>query len=240
MSYGDSVERKSVMRKFIALIILAGCGGNVPSYIGHSYLGAEYMNSPLGECALPDDDPLIRFDAFDCTTFVETVLADGDETELNQIRYADGCVGFLTRNHFVESDWLVNNAKLVENVSSEYAATKIRSVVIDKQSWFRVVHGIDVDVPSVHVQLEYIPYENLGNLTVSQPMIVLFVTDNPKIRDKIGTDLAVVHMGFVLPNGMLRHASSQYGRVLDVDFNKYVAQRMRDKTHIGVTLVKIK
>ena len=82
--------------------------------------------------------------------------------------------------------------------------------------------------------------ENLGEFVPDAPMIVLFVTDNPELRDKIGTDLAVVHMGLWLPNGMLRHASSSQGAVVDVDMNQYVQMRMQDKTNLGIALVEIK
>ena len=227
-------------RFFVVLIGLAGCGADIADYPGQSFLGAPYMASPLGECALPDDDPLIRFDAFDCTTFVETVLADGCECRLTQIRYKDGKVGFLTRNHFIESDWLVNNSDIVRNASAQYAPTAVRRVVIDKANWFRVAHGLDVDVAPVVVDLEYIPYKYVADVKIDTPVIVLFVTDNPKIHDTIGTDLAVVHMGLWLPNGVLRHASSERGAVVDVDMMDYVRQRMKNKQNLGIAVVEIK
>ena len=227
-------------RCFLLLIILAGCGGGVAEFPGQSYLGARYEVSPLGECALPDDDPLIRFDAFDCTTFVETVLADGCECCLTQIRYKDGKVGFLTRNHFVESDWLVNNSDVVRNASAQYAPTAVRRVLVDKENWFRVVHGLDVDVAPVVVDLEYIPYKYVADVKIDTPVIVLFITDNPKIHDTMGTDLAVVHMGLWLPNGVLRHASSERGAVVDVDMMDYVRQRMKNKQNLGIAVVEIK
>lgn len=227
-------------RFFVVLIGLAGCGADIADYPGQSFLGAPYMVSPLGECALPDDDPLIRFDAFDCTTFVETVLADGDLDCLNDIRYQDGRIGFLTRNHFIESDWLTNNTDWVENVSAKYAPTDIRRVQIDKSQWFRVVHGMDVAWDVVTVDLEYIPYQYANLVKIDKPMVVLFITDNPDFRDRIGTDLAVVHMGFWLPNGILRHASSNRGAVVDVDMAEYMTGRMKDKTNIGIALVEIK
>ena len=229
------------MWRWVLLILgLAGCGMDATEYPGQSFLGMPYMVSPLGEGALPDDGPLIRYDAFDCTTFVETVLANGDTDCMNQIRYRDGEIGFLTRNHFIECDWLPNNVDFVRNVSAMYAPTDVRHVVIDKAEWFHVVHGIDVDIASVSVDLEYIPYEYVHLINIDKPMIVLFVTDKPDFRDKIGTDLAVVHMGFWLPNGMLRHASSNHGAVVDVDMAEYIAQRMTDKTNIGIALVEIK
>lgn len=198
------------------------------------------MQSPLGEGIAPDADPLIRFDAFDCTTFVETVLANGNQKTLNQIRYKNGNVGFLTRNHFIESDWLTNNASRVQNASADYAKTAIRTVVIDKKSWLKKIHNIDANFKPVKIDLEYIPYKFVENIVVDSPVIVLFVTDNPKIRDKIGTDLAVTHMGLLMPNGMLRHASSTSGAVVDVPFREYVIARQKNKNNLGITLVKIK
>ena len=44
-------------------------------YLSDPFVGAPYVVSPLGEGAGEDTDPRIRFDAFDCTTFVETTMA---------------------------------------------------------------------------------------------------------------------------------------------------------------------
>ena len=91
-----------------------------------------------------------------------------------------------------------------------------------------------------NIEIEYISYENLGDFVPETPMIVLFVSENPEIHEKTGTDLAVMHMGFWLPNGMLRHASSNLGMVLDVNMNEYMQMRMQDKTNLGIALVEIK
>lgn len=227
------------MWKLFVVLFLVGCG-MVPRLPGHDFLGARYINSPLGEGCAPDSDPLIRFDAFDCTTFVETVMANGDIETLNQIRYKDGKIGFLNRNHFIESDWLVNNSDRVQNVSADYAQTKMRSVIIDKRSWFKKVHNIDTDFKPVAVELEYIPYKFAKDLIIEKTMIVLFVADNADFRDKIGTDLAVVHMGLIMPNGLLRHASSERGAVVDVPFEEYVNARKKNKNNLGIALVEIK
>ena len=74
----------------IALVVVGCSKAPTDKYIGYKYLGAKYVNEPLGEEKLPDTDPLIRFDAFDCVTFVETSLADGDLEKLTKIRYKDG------------------------------------------------------------------------------------------------------------------------------------------------------
>lgn len=226
------------MKKFpaFAFLGLLCCACNSGDYIGADYLGVKYLNSPLGEEKLPDADPLIRFDAFDCTTFVETVVAGGKLKKLTDIRYKNGKVDFLSRNHFIESDWLKNNEDLFQNVSSKYGKTDVKTVVIDKQNWLKKVHGIDAEFPIQPVSIEYIPFENLKRIENKKELIVLFITGNSEIYDKIGTDLAVVHMGFLLPDGRLRHASSTAGCVVDVDFYDYV----KKSDWLGVTLVEIK
>lgn len=245
MLYGDSIKRKSiVMYKFLLFVLLGsvflgGCTNNCLTSVGEEFVGAPYLISPLGEGFLPDDDPLIRFDAFDCTTFVETVMANCDEKELNQIRYKNGKIGFLERNHFIESDWLINNADKIKNVSEKFGLVAQRNVVIDKKSWLKKVHNIDADFAPMMVNIDYLPYSKVAKIKSTNELIVLFVADNPEMRDKIGTDLAVVHMGFLLPNGMLRHASSEMNVVVDVDFYQYLKKCMKNKNNLGIVLLEI-
>lgn len=222
------------------LLFLAACVGFKDTDIGRKYVGAKYVSDPLGEEKAPDFDPLIRTDAFDCTTFVETALANGDVSKLNKIRYKNGDVDFLNRNHFIETDWLPNNSDLLQDVTSNYGKTEIRDVIIDKQNWFKIVHGLDTDFPKQHATLRYIPYSELNVIKPDKSLIVLFISGKSEKSGKIGTDLAVVHMGFLLPDGTLRHASSQYGRVMDTDFYAYAMKRAKSKDNIGIMLVGIK
>lgn len=227
-----------IINNFLLLSILCACTNS--GYFGEQYLGAKYVNNPLGEEKTPDMDPLIRFDAFDCVTFVETVLADADIDKLNKIRYKDGQIDFINRNHFIELDWLNNNSDMFENVSEKYGKTTTRTIVIDKQNWFKKNHNIDTDFEKQTVNLQYLPYSNLPEIKNEKTLIVLFISGNPKIYDKIGSDLAVVHMGFLLPDGTLRHASRYYGRVMDVSFKDYVNARKQNKNNLGIALVEIK
>jgi len=231
---------KNKSLSILSLLIITSCSKPQNYYIGEQYLGSKYVLDPLGEEKAPDIDPLIRFDAFDCVTFVETSLADGDVEKLNKIRYKNGKVDFVNRNHFTSLDWVQNNAYLIENVSHQYGKTALRTAVIDKQNWFKRIHNIDVNIPKQTVKMEYIPYSALQQITTEKTLLVMFVVDNPKIADKIGTDLIVSHMGFVLPNGKLRHASKIYGRVVDVDFKEYIDKRSQNKNNLGVILWKIK
>lgn len=224
----------------VSLIALCGCTTNSEYYIGEQYLGKKYILNPLGEEKAPDTDPLIRFDAFDCTTFVETVLANSNKDKLTQIRYKNGEIDFINRNHFIETDWLKNNSDIVENVSDSYGITSVRTVTIDKKSWFKKMFNIDTNFKPETVKLNYIPYSNITNIRTDKPLIVLFVINNHNLKNKIGTDLAVAHMGFLLPNNMLRHASRKQGQIVDIDFNQYIIHKKKNKKNIGIILLKIK
>lgn len=230
------------MKIYVILILPIICVAcNQHLTIGEKYLGTPYVRDPLGEGFAPDTDPLIRFDAFDCTTFVETVLADGDIDKLTKIRYKDGKIDFLNRNHFIATEWLPNNADIVENVSAKYGKTAIRRVTINRSAWLKNVHNIVSNTPNKTVNLEYIPYENLNQIQNNEPLVVLFVsTKSDKMYKKTGTDLAVYHMGFLLPDGTFRHASSSGGGVVDIKFDEYVAKRKKMPNNIGVMLLEIK
>lgn len=228
------------MKRFVFIFVLFCCTCNCTPQIGAEYVGTKYINDPLGEGFGYDADPLIRFDAFDCTTFVETVLADGNEKKLNKIRYMDGKVDFLHRNHFIESDWLVSNSDIVKNISNLYGQTEIKRVKIDKAAWLKRVHNINSDFEPVWVDIEYLPYKNLKKIDIIAPLVVLFVADNSKKINRLGTDFAVVHMGFLLPGGIFRHASSEKKQVVDVLFEEYIASRCKNKENLGIILLGIK
>lgn len=222
-------------------IFLSACSDvSKCNYIGCEYLGSKYVSDPLGEEKLPDKDSLIRSDAFDCMTFVETSLAHGDINKLNKIRYKNSEIDFLKRNHFTEYDWVNNNSNLIENVTEYYGKTKTRTLTIDKKSWFKKTHNIDTEFKTVKSEIKYIPYQDLKNIKTKDELIVLFIINNPKLKNKIGSDLSVSHMGFILPNGMLRHASSEKGFVVDTNFMEYVKIKSKSKTNLGVALYKIK
>ena len=117
--------------------------------VSELFLGVPYKLGSLGEG--PDGefdrDPLIRFDAFDCTTFVETVMAlsldsdlDSAVRTLQKIRYKDGQIGYATRNHFIELDWVPNNVRAgyLHDITSDVAGRNTVKVhkTISKRKWY--------------------------------------------------------------------------------------------------------
>lgn len=124
------------------------------THISAQFLGKPYELSALGEG--PDGDydqfPLSRTDAFDCETYVDTVLALALAHDtvsfhhyINQIRYKNGQVSFITRNHFTDLDWNKNNQKqgFVTDITTNIRDADDRPVafmaqaLIDKPSWYQ-------------------------------------------------------------------------------------------------------
>jgi hypothetical protein len=84
--------------------------------ISEPFLGRSYEIDGLGEGIEPDQDPPVRYDAFDCVTFIEEVLAlswagdpMGAPSYRNALRYEDGKVGYEHRNHFMLAQWIPEN-----------------------------------------------------------------------------------------------------------------------------------
>jgi hypothetical protein len=130
--------------------------------IGESLLGVPYVANPFGEgpSGVYDRAPLSRFDAFDCTTFVETVTAlaisdsQGDfQTSLNHIRYKDGEISFTARNHFTDLDWIPNNVRagFYRDVTESLAPgrTLVASALIDKRAWYAKLPSSRIQVPGI-------------------------------------------------------------------------------------------
>jgi hypothetical protein len=113
-------------------------------------LNAGYLDGSLGEDAQGkyDKDPLVRFDVFDCTTFVEAVLAGAlSETvadfmpNLMKLRYKDGLVSFVSRNHFPSLDWIPNNQNVLADITKLIAGKSLAfaKTTIDKPAWYNAL-----------------------------------------------------------------------------------------------------
>lgn len=87
------------------------------SKIADFLLGRPYLVNPLGGGANQPERWVVRLDAFDCVTFVETTLALARTRsnrafvhELRNTRYRAGRVDWLFRLHFF-SDWIASNQR---------------------------------------------------------------------------------------------------------------------------------
>lgn len=123
------------------------------------FSGLAYELGSLGEGADSpyDQFPLYRTDAFDCDTYVNTVLALALANSLpsfqqciKQLRYKDGKATYINRNHFTSLDWNINNQKkgffkditlTIKNKQQQPVAL-ISTTLINKSGWYNS-HQID-------------------------------------------------------------------------------------------------
>jgi len=117
------------------------------------FLGKPYLEDALGEGpqAQFDQRPLYRTDAFDCVTYVATVLALIESNNLTEfkknivkINYKNPPVIYRNRNHFMEIDWNPKNVKngYLKDITRNFKDKEGKSIakpaiaIIDKKSWF--------------------------------------------------------------------------------------------------------
>jgi len=122
--------------------------------ISQRFLNQPYEGNALGEGpgARYDTYPLYRVDAFDCATYVGTVVALALAPNfqhftqcIKHIRYADGEVSFIKRNHFASLDWNLNNqrAGLLKDITTTLTNQKgepaalFSETLINKPAWYQ-------------------------------------------------------------------------------------------------------
>lgn len=132
-----------------------------------SFMGLPYGDGgPLGEGENGhyDQDPLYRFDTFDCTTYVETVISlalsrDVNEFEksMDEIRYENGEIDYLTRNHFPSLQWIPNNVSngLLKEINHQIlsaAEIKTAEAIINLPGWLKAIKIEEIRVPMATLQ----------------------------------------------------------------------------------------
>lgn len=224
-------------------------------------LGVPYVAGTLD--GNEEEQLVVRTDALDCTTFVETVLAfciadkrgerdfEGFKKALTDVRYRDGILnGYTSRLHYF-SDWIRNNEQMgfVKECTSETACAQ------PKELW--------LDFMTTHVD-SYLPMKKDASLVEEmaaqeknwQGTVVSYIpkekldlsSDELKIKD--GDVLAlvtnikgldIVHVGFAFwREGKLHllHASSSAKKVIEDPKTQYESSK-NTKAHIGVRAIRV-
>ncbi len=195
--------------------------------VSQAFLGKPYKLDALGEGpGSYDGDPLYRTDAFDCTTFVETVWAmteGADEaawrSNLRAIRYRDGQVSFGNRLHFISLDWVPYQIKrgAMQDVSALIDAQLEKvTTLIDKRRWFEKRHWSQFEIffktapypRPTPVTVAFVPFdhyaadsridERLRDLLGHGALIVNFVRRNWDETFSLGTAIDITHQGILL------------------------------------------
>ena len=212
--------------------------------VSERFLGTPYRLGPLGEGPKGefDREPLRDFHEVDCTTYVEQVMALALEPDLRKaervlqrIRYKDGRVGYETRNHFPEVDWIPNNVKagFLRDITREVAGDKTKTALklISKRAWYVQKSSKDLEgftglseaqaqaiverwrkrgdgLPDEQARVDYVPMDALPELLARIPSGTIA---NLVREDKEGVPVLISHQVLLIdsPEGKLvRHASS--------------------------------
>jgi hypothetical protein len=82
---------------------------------------------------------------------------------LQRIRYRDGRLGVITRNHYTEADWNVSNRWLIKDITGKIAgkrAVKFKQK-IDRTRFFKKRYQLTVDIPVEEHKDIYLPMEHV-------------------------------------------------------------------------------
>lgn len=256
--------------------------------LSSAFLNKPYLLTALGEGENNrfDQFPLYRTDAFDCETYVTTMLAltlantiPCFKQILRKIRYQHGVISFTTRNHFTDLDWNLNNQRqgYIQDITETFIDENNKPValqaiaLIDKPSWYQHVTSKIIrlnhtnkkiqtqrlielknkgeKLAKTYSSLPYIPltilFDQQGhankNLLAQIPhgAIIEVIRPNWDLQKQIGTHLNVSHIGFAFwKNGTLffRNATSEYGKVIDIDFIDYFRKTQASPTIKGINI----
>ncbi|KAB2908893.1 MAG: DUF1460 domain-containing protein [Ignavibacteriales bacterium] len=140
-------------------------------FLAKQMIGQPYKIYLLGEFPfeLYDKEPLYTLKNSDCVVFSEHIYAMALSHNwkeffamLQRIRYKDGEIGMLTRNHYTEADWDKNNSWLITEITDEIGGDAVvhTSSEIDRAKFFKK-HNIGQDIPVQKIEWSYIPGDSL-------------------------------------------------------------------------------
>ena len=204
------------------------------------FLGEPYTESPLGEGAEPDPDPRLRFDAFDCLTYTETVLAlarstsvSDVEPNLDRIRYS-GEPSWAHRNHVMEANWIPNaiSSGWLKDVTRAVGGARVRRVhkKLDAAAWSsaqgRALHLAASERAQGTYAIDIVPVAEAEAVLRRAPagLVVTVVR-----KDRPASVTRISHVGFLVqtPRGpALRHASRTHHRVVDEPVHAFLKRNL--------------
>jgi len=238
-------------------------------YIANDYRKARQLLSKI--TPVPESRDTVPFipNRFDCTTYVETVmaLAKGSSSSdfyqnLIRIRYKDSNSGFYSRNHFPEADWIPNNisAGIIRDITDSIASASAidvsyESKEINRSEWLakqiqnrkisRTLASVTDPAWSIPVnsRVSYIPIGAFEQAIERIPngTIINLVRKNDGEHPVI-----ISHQGFLVREAgavYLRHALPN-GNIRNVLFKDYLKQMTKYQSKswpvLGINLNQLK
>ncbi|HEV2295982.1 MAG TPA: N-acetylmuramoyl-L-alanine amidase-like domain-containing protein [Tepidisphaeraceae bacterium] len=190
----------------------------------------------LGEAPFEQTDPqpIYCLDRSDCVVFAEHTLAIALSNDfpsfmsmLQRIRYKDGQIGVVTRNHYTEADWNVNNRWLLTDVTNQLGGDAVKpfSQKVDRAKFFKTRYKLDESMPVETIQESFIPYERIDSVKplLRDGDVVNFVTGK-------GDGYWVGHVGLVAhaPDGTVNLIHSAKPKVREEPIDAYIARMTKD------------
>lgn len=220
--------------------------------VSEPLLGLPYLLDPLGEGTGWDPDPLARYDALDCLTFLEEVLAlalAGDPEHAaglrNALRYGDGPRDYAHRRHFMELQWLPGNvaAGLIRPISADLGQVTTLHKAVSAATWAgwsrrSLFHLADAELPTGDMTLDVLPIAEALRIVDHIPPGTLVLT----VRvDRPSVPIWISHVGFTIPadRPTVRHETKMKpGESRDHDLAWYLAhlRTYRNWPALGVSL----
>jgi Protein of unknown function (DUF1460) len=228
-----------------AALRTAAPGGPRAAAATATFLGAPYLPSPLGEGFGPDPDPRFRLDAFDCMTLVETSVALGSASSLDEARRAmddirySGPPSLAARNHEVLSQWIPANVAKgwIADAGSDIAGPLTRSAekTYTPESWAlvraagRAIPGLPRSrLPLGRFSVGVVPSGELPALAPRIPEGTIAFVVRADAADRA---TRITHAGIVVrgPRGAVRvrHATSSkgVGRVIEEPIERFLRRQ---------------
>jgi hypothetical protein len=190
------------------------------AYISEAMLDAPYVDDPLGEGFGVDLDPIARYDAYDCLTFLEEVLAlsmSGDPYHAagvrSSLRYGHKPPAYANRRHFMALQWIPGNtaAGWLRDTTAEYGDSQIFEKEVTPGVWRawerRKNYALEDDeLPVGTMRLNVLPVDAAIEAAPNiRPGSIVFTVR----EDRQWIPLWITHVGFVVAGEepTLRHAS---------------------------------
>jgi hypothetical protein len=194
-------------------------------------VGQPYDIYLLGEAPFEriDPQPVYNLRKSDCVVFTEHMLAMSLSDNfpqfmgvLQRIRYKDGQIGCVTRNHYTEADWNKNNGWLLREITAEVdPQAPTYPIKVDRAKFFQKTFKLKTDLAVEQLQEPFVPYAHMpevrGKLRTGD--IVNFVKGN-------GPQSAWVHhLGIVeVRDGIVWVIHSAEPRVVREPIDAFIAR----------------
>lgn len=184
-------------------------------HVAGRLLNRPYIYNPLVGSSTEPEVLVTRMDGFDCTTYLQTVLAialsktlDEFLNNLREIRYRDGKISYQTRLHYT-INWAayqISRGLLTDLTLGEEVLTREKTLSFIK------------DLPPKQVVLRYYPKRAIDS--VSRWLIdgdLIYFTSSRR-------NLDVIHVGIIFRDSQrlfMRHAQAHRGRSVERDLNDF-------------------